>query len=202
MNHQYFELLENQLKNTRKHQLINLKSHTNLGPDESHSVHKLKSTKIVVEEVVSPEVTGSFTFAAKSEVYVEEIGSLTLNAIVEEVESDNDLNILSRGVSIISVASDDKVVIEEQTKEETDENLDDLMERIKKQRNVLADILDENTTHIEEKVAEEVVEMKEEIILAEKITKIDKEPKPEGTIVLFKKIIKTTYAKNEMQSST
>lgn len=171
------------MKHQKTHQLINLKSHTNLGPDESHSVHKLRSTKIVVEEVVSPEVTGSFTFAAKSEVCVEEIGSLTLNAIVEEVESDNDLNILSRGVSIISVASDDKVVIEE-----TDENLDDLMERIKKQRSVLADILDESTTHIEEKVAEEVVEIKEEIILAEKITKIDKEPKPEGIIVLFKQI--------------
>lgn len=151
-----------------------LKSHTNLGPDESHSVHKLRSTKIVVEEVVSPEVTGSFTFAAKSE------------AIVEEVESDNDLNLtLSRGVSIISVTSDDKIIIEEETK---DEIIDDLMDRIKKQRNALADILDE--TQIEEKVAEEVVEIKEEIIVAEKITKIDKEPKPEGTNVLFKSKIK------------
>ena len=191
MIHQYIEPLvfNYALKikwNTRKHQLINLKSHTNLGPDESHSVHKIKTTKIVVEEAVSPEVSGSFTFAAKSEVCVEEIGSLTLNAIVEEVESDNDQQKnLSRGVSIISVASD---VIEEQIKETSDENLDDLMERIKKQRNALADILDENTTQIEEKVAEEVVEIKEEIILAEKITKIDKEPKPEGTIVLYKQI--------------
>lgn len=57
------------------------------------------------------------------------------------------------------------------------------MDRIKKQRNALADILDE--TQIEEKVAEKVVEIKEEIILAEKVTKIDKEPKPEGTNVLL-----------------
>lgn len=140
---------------------------------------------MVVEEVVSPEVSGSFTFAAKSEVCVEEIGSLTLNAIVEENESDNEKT-LSRGVSIISVASDDKTVIEEQTKETSDENIDDLMDRIKKQRNALADILDE--TQIEVKVAEEVVEIKEEIILAEKVTKIDKEPKPEGTNVLYKQI--------------
>lgn len=143
----------------------------------------------MVEEVVSPEVTGSFTFGAKSEVCVEEISSLTLNAIVEEVEPDNDLimqKTLSRGVSIISVASDDKIVIEEQTKETSDENLDDLMDRIKKQRNALADILDE--TQVVEKVAEKVVEIKEEIILAKKVTKIDEEPKPEGTIVLYNQI--------------
>lgn len=136
----------------------------------------------MVEEVVSLEVSGSFTFAAKSDVCVEEFANLTLNAIVEEVESDNE-KILSRGVSINSVASDDKIVIEEQTKETSDDKLDDLMDRIKKQRNVLADILDESTTQIEEKVAE-VVE--EEIILVEKITKIDKEPKPEGTIIIYK----------------
>lgn len=153
-----------------------------------------------MEEVVSPEVTGSFTFAAKSEVCVEEVGSLTLNAIVEEVESDNELNLqktLSRGVSIISVASDDKIVIEEQTKETSDEKIDDLMDRIKKQRNALADILDE--TQIEEKVAEEVIEIKEEIILAEKITKIDKEPKPEGTIVLYKTKFKNYLRKEQTQ---
>ena len=104
---------------------------------------------------------------------------------------------LSRGVSIISVASDDKIVIEEQTKETSDEKIDDIMDRIKKQRNALADILDE--TQIEEKVAEEVVEIKEEIILAEKITKIDKEPKPEGTIVLYKTKFKNYLRKEQTQ---
>lgn len=93
-------------------------------------MHKLRTTKIVVEEAASsPEICGTFTFSAssrKSEISVEEVGSFTLNApfaesvisaqkeslfnaIVEETESKDDLvtRKMSRGVSIVSVVSED-----------------------------------------------------------------------------------------------
>lgn len=126
-----------------------------LGPEESHSVHKLRTTKIVVEEAASsPEICGTFTFSAssrKSEISVEEVGSFTLNApfaesvisaqkeslfnaIVEETESKDDLvtRKMSRGVSIVSVVSeDDKSCAEDKVIEKVEDVKVKVEEKIK-----------------------------------------------------------------------
>lgn len=163
-----------------------------LGPDESHSVHKLKTTKIVVEQAApSPEVGNVFTFAKssiKSETKVEEVASFSLNspssesvisehkellinAVIEEFESDTEVGRkMSRGISIVSVSEDEKISIEKETVEIVDDEVEKLMQRIQKQRNVLDDILGQESS----KTVEEKIVVKEE--------KVVQEVQPEGTL--------------------
>lgn len=131
-----------------------------LGP-ESHSVHKLRTTKIVVEEAASPETCGTFTFSKssrKSEISVEEVGSFSLSApfienavnerkeislnaiVVEEIESDNDVKKSLRQISIASASEDERQSVE------NDDEMEKLMERIQKQRNALDKIIDEESS--------------------------------------------------------
>ena len=131
----------------------------NLGPAESHTVHKLRTTKIVVEEASSPDMGGTFTFIAsqsskKSEISVEEVGSYRLenesmpsesNVTIENVDSSSDIHQRSRQLSIVSVASED-----DKNKSCEDDGMDDLLTRIKKQRSDL-----ENILGIERKLSEE-----------------------------------------------
>lgn len=139
-----------------------------LGPEESHSVHKLRTTKIVVEEASSsPEVCGSFTFTKSSKtsevLSVEEVDSCSLNApkiesyidvhhketssssVVEIKESKDDFqgtsSFSSRQMSIASVSEDEN------------KDIDDLFDRIKKQRNALDDLMTkkaEAQSHVKE----------------------------------------------------
>jgi hypothetical protein len=136
-----------------------------LGPDESHSVHKLKTTKIVVEEAASPDATGTFTFvksSLKSEINVEEVASFS--PLIEEFESDNEsCRKMSRGISIVSVSEDEKISIEKETVETVDDAVEKLMQRIQKQRNVLDDIIGQESSKTEEKIVVKEEKVKQEV---------------------------------------
>jgi hypothetical protein len=110
-----------------------------LGPDESHSVHKLRTTKIVVEEAPSSpsEISGSFSFtkmAKSSEIMrIEEVESscaVGLQSITETVESNDDIHL-----------SPQKSHVASHTDADDDDGTGDLFECIKKQRNALEEIL-------------------------------------------------------------
>lgn len=142
----------------------------NLGPEESHSVHKIRTTKIVVEEApASNESCGTFTFSKssrKAEVSVEEVGSFslstppmekvvcesnekTISAVVEESETENllDKGDISQEPLLVSLSED-----------KNDDDMDKLMERIMKQRSVLGEILGrEETAENEEKNIEQII---------------------------------------------
>lgn len=127
----------------------------------------MRTTKIVVEEASSPELCGTFTFtksSKKSEVLsVEEVGSYSLNApkiesfvehqhlesssssLVEVIESKDDFytksHESSRQISIVSASDDEQHKKEQDQEDNKDQDIDDLFDRIKKQRNALDDIL-------------------------------------------------------------
>jgi hypothetical protein len=118
-------------------QALNFSTNLYLGP-ESHSVHKLKTTKIVVEEAVSPETCGTFTFSnisQKSEVSVEEVGSFSLNAPFVE--------------NVLTEHKESSFTVVEENEAENDEHMNDLMKRIQKQRNALDDIIDQESIKTE-----------------------------------------------------
>lgn len=132
----------------------------------------MRTTKIIVEEAAaSPEVDGTFTYSQcsrKSEISVEEVASFSLNApyaettvsahkdisihaVVEETESDGEFGRkMSRGISIVSVSEDEKIITEKEHVEEKDDEMEKLMERIQKQRNVLGEILEQESVKAQE----------------------------------------------------
>jgi hypothetical protein len=128
----------------------------------------LRTTKIVVEEASSPSDTsaGAFTFTIASKaseiMSVEEVVTSSLShcaeeesSVVETVESKDDFHSASTSSPHISL------VAHNHDKEEDDEEVDDLFERIKKQRNALDEILnassgDSKATH------DEIIENKAE----------------------------------------
>lgn len=127
----------------------------------------MRTTKIVVEEASSPELSGTFTFhppSRKSEFRVEEVES-SLNTsrlenetaqlegmITETVDASSDQQSkslsASRQVSIVSVTSD-----ENKTEDGNDDAMEDLLSRIKKQRSDLENILGIERKEEEEKIA-------------------------------------------------
>lgn len=124
----------------------------------------MRTTKIVVEEASSPSDAGdTFTFVAsqssrKSEISVEEVASYSLNAprlesevsdnmVIENVDSGSDIHLqTSRQMSIVSVESS-------KNEEEEDDQMEDLLSRIKKQRSDLENILGIERKESEEKAA-------------------------------------------------
>lgn len=132
----------------------------------------MRTTKIVVEEAISPDMGGTFTFVAsqsskKSEISVEEVGSYSLNAsrlenesmfaessmTIENVDSSSDIHQrsnASRQLSIVSVASEEVADDKHKSCDDNDDAMEDLLSRIKKQRSDLEDILG-----IERKLSEE-----------------------------------------------
>lgn len=155
-------------------------------------MHKLRTTKIVVEEAASsPEICGTYTFSSKSqksEISVEEVGSFsmnagtaesvsckqegaTLNAVIEETVQRDDLvgRKMSRAISVVPVSEDEKSVAEEK-----DDEMDNLMERIRRQRSALDDIINHEPSAVEEK------EVKTESKAPEVSTvQVEKEPEVE-----------------------
>lgn len=126
-------------------------------------------------------MTGSFTFAKsslKSEINVEEVASfsplsesvvsehkeLLINAVIEEFESDNEgSRKMSRGISIVSISEDERISIEKETVETVDDEVEKLMQRIQKQRNVLDDIIGQESSKTEEKVVVKEEKVKQEV---------------------------------------
>lgn len=129
----------------------------------------MRTTRIVVEEAASsPEICGTFTFSKssrKSEISVEEVGSFSLNAplsenvvsdhkeisinaYIEEMESDNDMSRkMSRNISIVSASEDEKISHEKEAK---DDEMEKLLQRIQKQRNALDDIIAQDSTKVDD----------------------------------------------------
>lgn len=102
----------------------------------------LRTTKIVVEESGSPEVCSTFTlpnYSQKSEISVEEVDSFLLNEenVIQEINDSNR-----------NFEKDQK----SSTVEKSD--MDDLMERIQKQRNALDDMLSKDK--LQKQVSEEI----------------------------------------------
>lgn len=172
-------------------------------------MHKLRTTKIVVEEAAtSPDATGTFTTSKSSrtsEFSIEEVGSLSLsapfvesvvsaykesmhNAVIEEIEGDSDFGKkMSRAVSIVSVTDDDKAI------EEKDDEMDKLMQRIQKQRSVLDEI------ESEAKAKEEVVTKPEEKPKVEEKPKADDSKKKQVEEKIIEQKVKEEAAKPETE---
>lgn len=102
---------------------------------------------------------------------------MSLSAVVEEIESENDVKTKQslRQISIVSASEDEK------TSAEHDDEMDKLMERIKKQRNALDDIIDQESKNVVEENKNETVEEESERqeIIPEAPEK--SKPQPEGS---------------------
>jgi hypothetical protein len=146
----------------------------------------LRTTKIIVEEASSSPTEYTFLQASrKSEFSVEEVESYSLNVdeslhspVVETFESCNESIskslCASRQISIQSVVSEDEKISHNDHNYHNDENDDDmesLFDRIKKQRSVLENILDQNLkeTPSEETKIEQLEEQEEEEEKAENL---------------------------------
>lgn len=145
-----------------------------LGPEESHSVHKIRTTKIVVEEAPAlDDSCGTFIISKSSrmaEVSVTEVDSLSIStppmekvvceaeeidisALVKQSETENYLDgrDISHEISRVSEPGD-----------QNDNDMNKLMERIMKQRNDLDEILgreeneDKNIEEVKKPVLEEI----------------------------------------------
>ncbi|KAG5678438.1 hypothetical protein PVAND_008111 [Polypedilum vanderplanki] len=111
-----------------------------LGPDESYSVHKLRTTKIVVEEASSPDINETFSFTKVSEITsFEELENSPLkdcmdesSSIVEKINDSKD-DFLSKKYSSPQIS----LVI----CPDNDEITENLFKRIKKERKALNEIL-------------------------------------------------------------
>lgn len=68
---------------------------------------------------------------------------MSIGAVIEESESRSDLMAekMSRQISIVSLSEDEKTSTEKDEQESKDNEMDELMQRIQKQRSVLEDIL-------------------------------------------------------------
>lgn len=143
-----------------------------VGPEESHSVHKIRTTKIVFEETAPLlESSGTITISKSSkraEVSIEESGNFLLNPLpMEKVVCENNELTISVVADIIDTEKplEDRGVdkniamIYESKKPDTltseEEDMKELMERIMKQRSALDDIFrSENGERDEDKIEE------------------------------------------------
>lgn len=118
----------------------------------------LKTTKIVVEESSSPEICGTFTFpkiSQKSEITVEEVGSFNLNDhstdILDLEERKLHKDVKKDGIPSLTNVQEDE--------------MEELMERIKKQRDALNIIISEDK-HQKDILKEDQKEMVEDTVEA------------------------------------